>query len=65
MAAAGARATDDAPLAWLSFEVEGGGFERRPVLRLRSWPGGGDRVLATGHPHGSAFDWREQSGRLC
>lgn len=57
MSDAGARATYRAPLAWLSYEVETGGLERRPVLRLRSWPGGDDRILATGHPHGADYDW--------
>lgn len=34
--AAGARATEAAPLAWLTFEAEQSGFERQPVLRLRA-----------------------------
>lgn len=57
IAAAGARATPDAPLAWLSFEQEGPIERRRPVLRLRSWPDGRDDRLAEGHPHGAAYDW--------
>ncbi len=57
IAAAGARATSDAPLAWLSFEQEGSSERRRPVLRLQSWPGGRDDRLAEGHPHGASYDW--------
>lgn len=57
IAAAGALATSDAPLAWLSFEQEGTRERRRPVLRLRSWPGGRDDRLAEGHPHGAVYDW--------
>ena len=56
--AAGERATEDAPVAWLRLEAEGGAFERRPVLRLTAWPGGEDQVLAVVHPHGEWFDWR-------
>jgi hypothetical protein len=55
--AAGARATEEAPLAWLTFEAEQSGFERQPVLRLRAWPGGEGVILARGHPHGSWFEW--------
>ena len=58
MAAAGARATVDAPLAWLTFEAEEDGFERRPMLRLRTWPGDEEAVaLARGQPHGARYDW--------
>jgi hypothetical protein len=57
MAAVGARATADAPLAWLSFEAEEDGFERRPMLRLRTWPGDNVAVaLARGQPHGARYD---------
>lgn len=54
---AGARATADAPLAWLSFEQEGTADRRTPTLRLKSWPGGRDDRLAIGHPHGASYDW--------
>lgn len=47
---AGARATPDAPLAWLRFEpVQGGTF----AVDLTTWPGGAERRIATAHPHGS------------
>ena len=55
--AAGAGATEDAPLAWLTYEAEGSGFERWPILRLRAWPGGEDVALARGHPHGAWYEW--------
>jgi hypothetical protein len=55
----GGAATADAPLAWLTYEAEGDGFERWPVLRLRTWPGDGDaEYLARGHPHGAWYEWR-------
>ncbi len=54
--AVGARATEEAPVAWLSFEAEQSGFERQPVLRLRAWPDGVDHLLARGHPHGNWFE---------
>jgi hypothetical protein len=53
---AGARATADAPLAWLRFEPH-----REPVrgvdLRLTSWPGGADRSLAMSGYHGEWVRW--------
>ena len=58
MASVGAGATEDAPLAWLTFEAEEDGFERRPMLRLRTWPGDDAAVaLARGQPHGASYDW--------
>ena len=57
MSAVGTRASKDAPLAWLTFEAEEDGFERRPMLRLRTWPGGDEAVaLARGQPHGASYD---------
>ncbi|HEU0130412.1 MAG TPA: DUF2332 domain-containing protein [Mycobacteriales bacterium] len=38
----------DAPRAWLRFEPEGAEF----VVRLTTWPGGEERVLAHANPHG-------------
>jgi len=55
--AAGATATETAPVAWLTYEAEGSGFERWPVLRLRTWPGDEDVALARGHPHGAWYEW--------
>jgi hypothetical protein len=54
---AGARATADAPVAhlWLEPEhVEHGGF----VLRLQTWPGGEQRLLADAQGHGPPVVWR-------
>lgn len=53
LAAAGARATPDAPLAWLRMEPAG------PVadVRLTSWPGGEEEVLATAEYHGVPVYW--------
>lgn len=47
---AGAAATPVSPLAWLRYEQEEGD-ESRCDLRLRTWPGGEDRLLATGSHH--------------
>lgn len=54
MGEAGAAATVAAPLAWLRYEHDEG---ERISLRLRAWPGGGDRLLAYCHPHGSRVKW--------
>lgn len=52
--AAGERAGDGAPVAWLRFEPEpGGAFE----LRLTYWPGGCDLVLAHAQAHGASVNW--------
>lgn len=53
--AAAAQATRARPLAWLRYELNGQGGVAE--LHLRSWPGGTDRHLATGHPHGSRVTW--------
>jgi hypothetical protein len=54
LAEAGAAATADSPLAWLRYEPEP---DDRFTLRLRLWPGGEDRLLATCHPHGTWVKW--------
>ncbi len=59
MAAAGRQATPAAPLAWLRFEPPPGHAEV-PTLRLQLWPGGEDRVLGTGSPHGTWIKWAGQ-----
>jgi hypothetical protein len=53
--AAGAAATEQRPLAWISFEWNEtrGGIE----LRLTMWPGGEERLLAASHAHGQWIDW--------
>jgi hypothetical protein len=52
---AGARATADAPVAWLRFEPPTA--EDHPELRLTCWPGGVEQQLATAHPHGNHVTW--------
>ncbi len=55
MQAAGAAATAAAPLAWLRFEPPMP--DLRVELRLKTWPGGEDRLLARCHPHGAQVEW--------
>ena len=58
LAAQGSRATADAPLAWLRFELDtSASVGAPPTLRLRLWPGGEDRLLAHAHPHGASVRW--------
>ena len=56
LARAGDQATPDAPLYWLRMEPE------RPLramsVRLTTWPGGEQRLLATGGAHGNPVRWR-------
>ncbi len=52
---AGARATGDAPLAWMSMEA---GTEQADV-RLTTWPSGESRVLARATFHGPPVRWLE------
>ena len=58
LAEAGARATADAPLAWLRMEPAG------PVadVRLTTWPGGEEEVLATAEYHGIPVYWGTPTG---
>lgn len=50
IAAAGARATDDAPLYWLRMEPDDP--LRAMSVRMTRWPGAQDRLLATAGAHG-------------
>ena len=50
---AGARATDRAPLAWLSMEAG----EEQADVRLTTWPGGESQVLARATFHGPPVRW--------
>lgn len=54
MAKTGARATPDAPLAWLRFEKDA--KDSQTTLRVTLYPGEA-RLLARCQPHGSAIDW--------
>jgi hypothetical protein len=51
---AGARASAHAPLAWLRMEPAGGSHAE---LRLTSWPGGEEELLATSGFHGENIRW--------
>jgi hypothetical protein len=53
VASAGARATDEAPVAWLRMEPGGD----RAEVRLTTWPGGEERLVATSGYHGRPVWW--------
>jgi len=55
LARAGVSATPSRPLAWLRYELNGDAGASE--LHLQCWPGGENRHLATGHPHGSHLLW--------
>lgn len=56
LAAAGACATPDRPLAWLSMEFHD--QVTLAELRLTCWPGDGHhQLLARCHPHGARVEW--------
>jgi hypothetical protein len=53
ISSAGERAGDRSPLAWLSMEFGG----EQAELRLRTWPGGEERLLASCSFHGRDVAW--------
>ncbi len=56
MEAAGAKATAEAPLAWVMVEADR--TVHRHKLTVRHWPGGAEEVqLAWSHPHGVDVEW--------
>ncbi|THD81981.1 MAG: DUF2332 family protein [Phenylobacterium sp.] len=55
--ALGARATAQAPVAWLSMEPKADDIATMEV-RLRLWPDGEDRLLAETQAHGGWVRWR-------
>jgi hypothetical protein len=57
---AGAGATVEAPIAWLSFEPRDT-LASDMVVRLTTWPGGQERLLAVAHPHGSWVRWEAET----
>jgi len=59
IAAAGERATVDAPFAWLRFEPQDWQRTRSHEVRLTVWPGGRDRKLAEAAAHGPPVAWIE------
>ncbi|MEP0191453.1 MAG: DUF2332 domain-containing protein [Erythrobacter sp.] len=60
---AGAKATPDKPLAWVSLETDPATF--RHELHVRYWTGqrgdGERRLLAHAHPHGAWVEWVERA----
>lgn len=59
MERAGAVASLSSPLAWLRFEFLTA--DGKTSLRLRTWPGDEDRLLAWAHPHGKWVRWLAES----
>lgn len=55
--AAGAQATADAPVAWLSKEPDLDNLAGPDEVRLTVWPGGEQRRLAQCHPHATWVRW--------
>ncbi|MFA6218496.1 MAG: DUF2332 domain-containing protein [Erythrobacter sp.] len=56
MEGAGARATPDSPLAWVSVEADR--TVHRHMLKVRYWPGGEQATqLAWSHAHGADIEW--------
>jgi hypothetical protein len=51
----GAKATVEAPFFWLRMEPPGA--VPQMDIRLTSWPGGEERLLAHAHPHGASVRW--------
>jgi hypothetical protein len=56
ISALGAKATAEAPFAWLRMEPDPDDLAQM-ALSLMLWPGGATRVLATAHPHGAWVRW--------
>lgn len=62
--AAGARASEAAPLAWLRLEpVRLPSGELGFRVLLTRWPGGGERTLAACSPHGPPVSWLDEESR--
>lgn len=53
---AGAQATPEAPIGWLSLET-GDTSDERASLVLKTWPGGESRLLAKAGYHGTPVTW--------
>jgi hypothetical protein len=56
ISALGAKAQDNAPLAWLRMEPPPDNLAAME-LRLTMWPSGEERILANVHPHGAWVEW--------
>jgi hypothetical protein len=57
LAGHGQSAVPGAPLAWLRMEPSAA-INGIMELRLTTWPGGRERLLATAHPHGAWVEWK-------
>jgi hypothetical protein len=56
MAEAGAKATQEKPMAWISLETDRNTF--RHELKVSYWPGGSEPVfLGEAHAHGAWVNW--------
>ncbi|HSX56454.1 MAG TPA: DUF2332 family protein, partial [Sphingomonas sp.] len=56
MEAAGARASAERPLAWITLEANRETLKHELVVR--HWPGDGEpRLLGRAHPHGAWVEW--------
>ncbi|MGH3244428.1 MAG: DUF2332 family protein, partial [Spirillospora sp.] len=56
--AAGAAASDDAPVAYLTFEGrDGARLDAVQVVSLRTWPDGERTILGEGPAHGLPITW--------
>ena len=56
MEAAGAKATPERPLAWISLEANR--VLHTHEMTVRYWPGGAEPTLVTrAHPHGASIEW--------
>jgi hypothetical protein len=56
---AGNEATTSRPLAHVSVEPPPKGWEAGgPMVRVTRWPGGRERVVGTGHAHGTWVNWK-------
>ncbi|SEW37606.1 hypothetical protein SAMN04488515_2375 [Cognatiyoonia koreensis] len=58
ISAAGAKATEDAPLAWFGMENDGGA--RGAALTLRIWPGNETKDLGRADFHGRWVEWKDE-----
>jgi hypothetical protein len=60
LAEAGARATDEAPLARFSMEHEKP--DAPATVRLTLWPGGDERIIGQCDSHGAWVEWTQSAG---
>jgi hypothetical protein len=56
----GAAAGERDPLVWLRHED--GAVPGQIEIRMRVWPGGEERLIGMGHPHGRRVEWRGWAG---